>query len=92
MSIEDVVSKYKANSVVSNKLRTDKKGLSESFRCRLNGIAYFQPEMPSVTEKIFIKMNVSRCTDNENFPDSGQHQHRKGIIDHRLVINRKDLF
>ena len=33
-----------------------------------------------------------RAGDVRYIPDTGQHQHRYGIVDHRLVIDRKQLF
>lgn len=33
-----------------------------------------------------------RGTDEQNLADPCQHQHRQGIIDHGLVIDRHELF
>ncbi len=44
------------------------------------------------SEQTLEARQVLRSRDDENIPDSGQHQHTDGIIHHRFVIDWQQLF
>ena len=43
------------------------------------------------SEESFETREVIRCRDNENIPNTRQHQSTDGIVHHRLIIYRKQL-
>ena len=47
--------------------------------------------MRTISQKLLHHGQVTRCADDQDVPDAGQHQHRHGIIDHRLVVDRQQL-
>ena len=53
-----------------------------------------QPNAPlaAIAKGAFELGLILRGGDDRNLADIGQHQHRKRIIDHRLIINRQKLF
>ena len=45
----------------------------------------------SITEQLLKSRSVLRGGDHKDFPDSGKHQRRERIVDHRLVVDREEL-
>jgi hypothetical protein len=53
-----------------------------------------EPDAPlgAVSQQPLKLRQIPRRRDDENISDSGEHEHGQGIIDHRLVVDWKELF
>ena len=89
---EDVVSKHHGNAVVANEVLPNEEGLRQTLRLFLNGILQLQSELVSFTQKVFKPLDVIGRRNNEDFPDSGEHEHGQRIENHGLVVYGKQLF
>ncbi len=92
VAVEDVVSEHKADIVVSDELLSDYEGLRETVRRRLFRITEADSEIAPVTEKSSEGGQVDGRRDNQYVPDTGEHECRNRVIDHRFVENRQHLF
>ena len=91
MPVENIISKDQANVILSDKLFPDNKRLSQALRPRLFGIREPHPPLLPIAQKALKPRQILRSRYDENIPDPGQHQHRKGIINHGLVVNGQQL-
>ena len=91
MPEENVVPEDHRDFVGSDEFLPDDEGLCESVRAGLDRIAQVDAELMSVAEQLAETRCVLRRRDDQNLPDTGRHQDRHRIVDHRLVIDRKQL-
>ena len=89
--LKDVVAQNEAYGLVPDELLSDQKRLSEPVGRRLLGIGETDPVVGPVSEQPPERGQVPRRGDHQNVPDSGQHQNRQRIVDHRLVVDRQQL-
>src|ERR1044072_9741381 len=66
-------------------------GVRKPARFGLRSISEREPPASAVTEQRLEGGLVVRGRDNEDLPDSGEHEHRQRVIDHRFVIDRHEL-
>ena len=88
---KDVVAKDQADGIPADELLADDKGLGQAFWPRLRRIGDIQPQVRAVAEEFGKAREIRGGGDNEDVPDPGQHEHRQGIIDHGLVVDRDQL-
>jgi len=91
LAVEDVVAKDEADIVLADKLLADAKRLREPGRACLDGIFELDPEAGTVAQHVSVGRLVSGSSDDKDVPDASEHQHRQGVVDHRLVIDRQQL-
>ena len=84
-SMEDVVAKHQAGTIISNELLTDDERLRQSVRRRLLCVLKSHPELAAVSQQTFEARQVIRRRDNKYLPDACKHQHRNRIVNHRFV-------
>ena len=49
-------------------------------------------ELGAVTEEALEGGEVGWCGDDQDFPDSCKHEGADGVVDHRLIVDRHELF
>ena len=91
MAMENVVAENHRDIVIADKIRADNKCLRQSVRARLNRIGQLNAELMAVSKQRLEPRRVARCGNDQNITDSCLHQNRNRIVNHRLVINRKQL-
>src|SRR5262245_42591343 len=91
VSEKEVVAKDQAYRAFVDELLADDKRLSDARGSRLHGILDGQSELLAVAEQILNERHVPWRANDEDFADSREHQYRQRIVDHRFVVNRKQL-
>ena len=91
VSCKNVVTQYHCHSVITNKISTNDKRLCQSIRGGLNSIGKVNTKLMSVTQQILKTRRVLRCGNDQNIPDTRIHKNRHRVINHWLVVNRKQL-
>ena len=76
----------------ADELLADQERLGQSVGRRLFGV--FEPNavIRSVAQQTPESRKVGRRGDDENIAYSGQHQDGDGVVNHRLVVDRQQLF
>jgi len=59
---------------------------------RLHGVADVDAPLIAVAQEGFETRHFGHRGDNENVANAGKHQRGQRIIDHRLVVDRQQLF
>ena len=91
MPIKDVVPEDQANLVGPDEVPPEEKGLREPLRARLHDIRDPQAPLGPVLQQRLEPRTIFRRRDDEDVPDPRQHQHRQGVVDHRLVVDGEEL-
>src|SRR5262249_30197214 len=89
MTKEKIITKDQCHTIVQNKIPTDQECLCKTFRPWLHGILKVNSPLFAIAEKTLKLGAVFRSRDNEYFADSGKHERRQRIVDHRLVVDRQ---
>lgn len=90
--MEDVVAEHEADAVVADELLADDKGLRQAVRRGLLGILEAYAIVGAVAQQAPEARQILRRGDDEDVPDPRQHQRADRIVDHRLVVDRQQLF
>ena len=91
MPVKDVVAEDQAYAVGPDELLPDEEGLGKALGARLNGICYPKAPPRPIPEEVLEKRQVDRCGDDKDVTDFGEHQNGKRVIDHRLIVDGKQL-
>ena len=89
--MEDIISENKTSTIVSDEFFTYGKRLCESIGRGLFGILKMHAIVGAIPEESFESGEVKGRRNDENLPNSREHEHRDGIIDHGLIIDRHEL-
>ena len=90
--VKNVVTQHKADGIVPDELFPDKEGLCQSVRRGLLGVLKMYAIIRSIAQQPFEPWQVIRGGDDQDIPNTGQHQDGDGVIYHRFVKNREQLF
>ena len=90
-AVEDIVPQNQTHGVVADEVRADKECLCKTVRGRLLGIRDTNTVVGAVAQKTSETRKVIRCRDNHDIADTRKKQSRERVVDHRLIINRKQL-
>ncbi|MFM2427872.1 MAG: hypothetical protein RL707_1699 [Pseudomonadota bacterium] len=91
VTVENIVAQHKSRRVVADKVAADNEGLRQPVRCRLNCVLQIQPPAAAIAQQLREARRILRCRDDQNVAYPRQHQGRKRIVDHRLVVYRQQL-
>ena len=91
VAVEDVVAEDQRGRLPREKVASDQECLGDAAGVRLDRVGKLDPPAPSVAKQPLELIDLLRCRDDQDFADVGQHQRRQGIIDQRLVVDRKQL-
>ena len=92
ISMENVVPKHQAGTLLPDKFFPYYEGLRQSVGRRLLCILKLNPIILPVPQEPLEPRQVVRCGNDEYLPYPRLHQHRNGIINHRFVKHRQKLF
>src|SRR5690606_764114 len=92
LAVEDVVAQNQAYPVIADEFFADDKSLGQAVRIGLNGITEPNTKLFSGAQKPLILGKVIRCRNDQHFADTCQHEHRDGVVNHRLVVDWQELF
>src|SRR5690625_1817691 len=92
MTVEEVIPQNQADRIISDKLLTNNKRLSKSFRLWLNRVRELKAPFRAISQQAPETCAVFRCGDDQDHPDCRQHQNRERIVDNRYVIDWHQLF
>jgi len=92
MAIKNVVAQHQRAGALSNKTSAYGKGMGQSIRAGLDSILKVQAPFTSITQKLLKPRCILRSRDNQNVAHARQHERAQGIVNHRLVVNRQQLF
>ncbi|MNZ98806.1 hypothetical protein D3C78_1181080 [compost metagenome] len=92
LPIENVISQDQTNRIRTYKCLTDDKCLSKPTGLILDRILKGESQLVAVSQKLFIEKNISGCRNDQYVPNPRQHQDRQRVINHRFVVNGKNLF
>ena len=92
VSEEDVVTQDHAYIVTADEFFTDNECLRKSVRAWLHGIGQMNAELMAVSQQFLKPRCIRRRGNDQYIPYPCPHQNRHRIIDHRLVIDRQQLF
>ena len=89
---EDIVAQHhRARRAVEEILGQDI-GLGQTVRRGLDHIGDRHTPLRAIAQGALELVLVLRRGDHADLADAGQHQHRDRVVDHRLVIDRQQLF
>src|SRR6185369_534950 len=94
VAVKKVVAEHKGGGLAAGEeagVSRDVEGLREAVGAGLLGVGKFQAEAGSVAEEFSEQREIGRGGDDKNLPDTGEHEHGKRIIDHRLVVDWHEL-
>jgi hypothetical protein len=74
------------------KIRPDQECLGDPLRFRLLRVRDPHPDALPVPQKIAEARNIMRGGNDENILNPRKHEGGQRMIDHRLVVNRQQLF
>ena len=92
VAVDDVVAEDHADAVVADEVLADEEGLGEAVRGGLLGVREADAVVGAVPEQAPEAREVLRRADDQDVADPRQHQRADGVIDHRLVVDRQQLF
>lgn len=91
LAVEDIVAEDEADIVIADKVGADGKGLGQAVGAGLLFIADVNPELAAITEQALEAGQVGGGRDDQDIANPRQHQHRQGVVDHRLIVERQQL-
>src|SRR5581483_3290299 len=89
---ENIIAKNQTDRIRINETFSNDKSFGQTARLGLFCIRKRKTPLLSIAEQTLKRRQIFRRTDDENLANARQHQHRERIIDHRLVVDRKNLF
>ena len=90
-AVKDVVTEHQGNRITADEVRPDQKRLRQPVGRRLHRIGEPDAEPGTISEQPPEVRLILRRGDDQNVANLRQHQRRKRIVDHRLVIDAEQL-
>ncbi len=91
-AIKKIVTQDQADGIVVDKLFADQKRLGDALGFRLYGIVNRNAPALSIAQQLLKSGDILGCRNNQDIIDAGNHQGGQGIVNHRFVIDRLQLF
>ena len=91
VAVEDVVAENERARLAGDELLADGEGLREAVRARLLGVGQVDAVARAVPEQALEVGEVRRRGDDQDVPDSRQHEGAERVVDHGLVVDRQQL-
>ncbi|MGY4596895.1 hypothetical protein ACVWXL_004641 [Bradyrhizobium sp. GM22.5] len=76
IAVEDVVAEHQSDGVLADELSANDKSISQSARTFLMRVGEAKSDLRAVTKQPLKQGLVLRCRDDEDVPDTGEHQGR----------------
>ena len=91
VAVEDVVAEHEGARLAVNELLADGEGLRQAVGARLLGVGQVHAVARAVPEQALEVGEVGRGGDDQDVPDARQHEGAERVVDHGLVVDRKQL-
>ena len=91
VAVEDVVAEHQGARLAGDEVLADGERLREAVRRGLLGIGEVHAVARAVTEQALEVGQVGRRGDDQDVPDSRQHEGGQRVVDHGLVVDRQQL-
>ena len=91
VAVEDVVAEHQGARLAGDEVLADGEGLREAVRARLLGVGEVHAVARAVPEQALEVGQVGRGGDDQDVPDARQHEGAERVVDHGLVVDRKQL-
>src|SRR5580704_7164081 len=90
--VEQIIAENKRDAVRANELTPKNESMSKADGLILRQI--IEPDAPCrpIAEKPLIERQMLGCRYQQQVADSGQHENRQRIINHRFIVDRHQLF
>ena len=91
VAVEDVVAEHEGARLAGDELLADGERLGQAVGPRLLGVGQVYAVARAVPEQALEVGQVGRRGDDQDVPDARQHEGAKRVVDHGLVVDRKQL-
>ena len=91
LTIEHIIAQDEATGFATEELTSQHKSLSQTIRYLLYFVLQAHAQATTIAQQFAEHRQIARRTDDKHFANTGQHECRKRIVDHRLVVHRHDL-
>lgn len=91
VAVEDVVAEDEGARLAGDELLADGEGLGQAVRAGLLGVGEVHAVARAVPEQALEVGEVCRRGDDQDVPDARQHECAERVVDHGLVVDRKQL-
>lgn len=91
VAVEDVVAEHQRARLAGDELLADGEGLGQAVRAGLLSIGEVHAVARAVPEQALEVGQVGRRGDDQDVPDPRQHEGGQRVVDHGLVVDRKQL-
>lgn len=91
VAVEDVVAEHEGARLAGDEVLADGEGLGQAVGARLLGVGQVHAVARAVPEQALEVGQVGRGGDDQDVPDARQHEGGQRVVDHGLVVDRKQL-
>jgi hypothetical protein len=90
-AVKKIVAQNQGRRIAAEKIAGDNDCPRDSIRVRLLCVAEPDAPLAAVRQQLLKLRQIAGRRDDENVSDAREHEHRQRIIDHRLVVDGKQL-
>ena len=87
MAVENVVAEHQCATGGTDEFSAHQESLRDSFRTGLSSISEIESQSCAIAEQQLESGQIFWSRDDQDVPDSGQHERGKRVVDHRLVVD-----
>jgi hypothetical protein len=91
LAVEDVVAQHQTARRAGQKIPAEQERLRQPIGRRLGHVAERQAPLAPVTQQPLERRQVLGRGDDQDLPHPAQHEGRERVVDHRLVVDGKEL-
>ena len=91
VAVEDIVPQYQTHTVIADEVFADQKGLRQTIGAGLLRILQIQTPFAAIAQQMLVQVQICRCGNDQDVPDTCLHQGAERVVDHRLVVDRHQL-
>ena len=91
MAVEDVIAEHQGCRGIAQKVCSDQERLGEAVGRGLLRVPNGYAPLPPVAQHVFEQWGVAGGGDDQDVPESGQHQRGQRVIDHGFVEHGQQL-
>src|SRR5207245_2228298 len=89
MAVENVVAEHQCATGGTDEVSAYQESLRDSFRTGLSRILQIESQNCAISQEQFESGQIFWSRDDQDVPDSRQHERGKRVVDHRLVVDRQ---
>ena len=90
-TVKNIVAQNERHRVVADEVASEHECLRQAVGLVLHGVLEAAAKLRTVAQKLVKERRVVRSGDEQDFANSGLHQGRKRVVNHRLVVHRHQL-